>query len=215
MYICKYCGKECKNPNSLRNHERLCKLNLNRQESSFVKYNKLKTDGIISVWNKGLTKETDIRVKKQSDTAKENFRTGKTKSVWLGRKHSEESKKKMSDKAKFNHDNGIGHTWMHRWGEPSYAEKWLYKVLDTNDIVYEKEKPFFGFFLDVAIGNKCIEIDGEQHYNIDKFPEIHNSDIRKDKLLFDNGWKELRIRWKDVINNEQEYIKRIINFIKS
>jgi hypothetical protein len=30
MYICKYCGKECKNDNSLRNHERLCPKNENR-----------------------------------------------------------------------------------------------------------------------------------------------------------------------------------------
>lgn len=31
MFICKFCGRECKNDNSLRNHERLCKLNPNRQ----------------------------------------------------------------------------------------------------------------------------------------------------------------------------------------
>lgn len=28
---CQFCGKECKNRNSLRNHERVCKLNPNRQ----------------------------------------------------------------------------------------------------------------------------------------------------------------------------------------
>lgn len=32
-YICKYCGKECKNANSLRNHERLCKSNPNHQKN--------------------------------------------------------------------------------------------------------------------------------------------------------------------------------------
>lgn len=31
MFNCKFCNKECKNDNSLRNHERLCKLNPNRQ----------------------------------------------------------------------------------------------------------------------------------------------------------------------------------------
>lgn len=30
-FICRYCGKECINANSLRNHERLCKENPNRQ----------------------------------------------------------------------------------------------------------------------------------------------------------------------------------------
>ena len=32
-YVCRYCGRICKNNNSLRNHERLCKKNPNRQIS--------------------------------------------------------------------------------------------------------------------------------------------------------------------------------------
>ena len=35
-FICKFCGRECKNQNSLRNHERLCKCNPSRQ---YVKFN--------------------------------------------------------------------------------------------------------------------------------------------------------------------------------
>ena len=39
---CQYCKKECLNPNSLRNHERLCKENPDRQiiKSNFIEYNK-------------------------------------------------------------------------------------------------------------------------------------------------------------------------------
>jgi hypothetical protein len=39
---CKFCEKPCKNNNSLRNHERLCKKNPNKQEvvSNFIEYNK-------------------------------------------------------------------------------------------------------------------------------------------------------------------------------
>jgi hypothetical protein len=33
MLLCKFCTKECKNDNSLRNHERLCKLNPDKQIS--------------------------------------------------------------------------------------------------------------------------------------------------------------------------------------
>ena len=38
---CNYCDKVCKNDNSLRNHERLCKLNPNKQVlvSNFIKWN--------------------------------------------------------------------------------------------------------------------------------------------------------------------------------
>jgi hypothetical protein len=40
-YICRYCGRICKNDNSLRNHERLCKENPDRQilVSNFIKWN--------------------------------------------------------------------------------------------------------------------------------------------------------------------------------
>lgn len=72
-FICKYCGKICKNAISLRNHERFCKENPNRQISYFVKYNAECTNGERTIWNKGLTKETDERVKKQGITLKERY----------------------------------------------------------------------------------------------------------------------------------------------
>ena len=37
MLFCRFCKKECKNDNSLRNHERLCKLNPDRQLTSYEK----------------------------------------------------------------------------------------------------------------------------------------------------------------------------------
>jgi hypothetical protein len=59
---CQFCGKVCKNDNSLRNHERLCAKNPNK--SSFK--SNLKNRG----WSKGLTKETDTRIAKQSVSLK-------------------------------------------------------------------------------------------------------------------------------------------------
>ena len=46
-YTCRYCGKECKNANSLRNHERLCRLNPDRQFTKFsdTEWQKNKIDG--------------------------------------------------------------------------------------------------------------------------------------------------------------------------
>ena len=58
-FICEFCQKALLNGNSKRNHERLCKLNPNRQISSWVKFNHERGS-----WNKGLTAETDERVKK-------------------------------------------------------------------------------------------------------------------------------------------------------
>lgn len=69
---CQFCGKECKNRNSLCGHERLCKENPNRQESTFVKYNAERDHA----WNKGLTKETDERVAKSGLTLHNSFVSG-------------------------------------------------------------------------------------------------------------------------------------------
>ena len=62
-YKCQYCGKICKNANSLRNHERLCKLNPNHREHTGFKYD----------WNKGLTKETSEGLKHVSESLKRRY----------------------------------------------------------------------------------------------------------------------------------------------
>lgn len=59
---CKYCGKECKSINSLKQHECRCPSNENRKSDVTKGFN---TPGI-TPWNKGLTKETDERVLKSS-----------------------------------------------------------------------------------------------------------------------------------------------------
>lgn len=46
---CKYCNKLCKNDNSLRNHQRLCKLNPNKQVlvSNLIEYNQKVKMGVV------------------------------------------------------------------------------------------------------------------------------------------------------------------------
>ena len=52
--FCKFCDKECKNENSKRNHERLCKLNPYKQEIKsigFTKYNQSVKNGDVKAIN--------------------------------------------------------------------------------------------------------------------------------------------------------------------
>jgi hypothetical protein len=84
MLICNHCNKECKNDNSLRNHERTCPYNPNR------KYKNGMTGK--TAWNKGLTANSDDRVKKQALLQK-----GKQKGFKKGSTHSKETKEKISD----------------------------------------------------------------------------------------------------------------------
>lgn len=160
--------------------------------------------------------------KKEWETTKAGFGTHKRKcyenpdripSYWEGKKHSDETKKRISNGAKKAHDEGKGHTWKNRYLNPSYAEKWLYELLDSHNIIYEKEKHFFGFFLDVAVGNKCVEIDGEQHYDISRFPEQLERDKRKEMLLEENSWQLLRVRWSEIKKEPEKFANKILNFL--
>lgn len=71
--VCQFCGKLCKNSNSLCNHERLCKANPDRQIIS--RHSITGRDA----WNKGLSKETDSRVEKYSNTTSSLYKSGKIK----------------------------------------------------------------------------------------------------------------------------------------
>lgn len=133
--------------------------------------------------------------------------------VGLEKSTQKKLKKKCPRVQKKAHDEGRGHTWVHRSDSPSYAEKWLYGFLDNREIIYEKEKPYKGFFLDVVIGNKVIEIDGEQHYDAIKFPEQTERDERKDKLLKEDGFQELRLRWSWVQSNKEEAVNLLNEFL--
>ena len=94
-------GKECKNANSLRNHERLCKENPERQVSPFVKLNAER-----GAWNKGLTAETDERVKKYGKTLSERYKgTDEGKRI-MSHPHTEEYKQKMREIAIRRHLGG-------------------------------------------------------------------------------------------------------------
>lgn len=77
-YICAFCDKVCKNANSLRNHERLCKANPDRQLTTYEKYGPIEgfnTKGHKS-WNKGLTAETNASLAKASQTMKAKYAAG-------------------------------------------------------------------------------------------------------------------------------------------
>lgn len=90
IFICKFCSRECKNTNALRNHERLCIENPNRQQSSRGMLGK-------SSWNKGLISKTDERVFQNRESQRKQRK--EHGSNWYGRKHSEKTKNLMSIKA--------------------------------------------------------------------------------------------------------------------
>lgn len=166
-------------------------------------------------WNKGLTKETDERVKKGSETFKERIKSGEIIPSGLGRVTSKKTKIKISESMKIAHKEG--RAWnigMSRWNnEMSYPEKFFSEVIENEflDKNYENEFSISIYSIDFAWVDKklAIEIDGQQHEK----PEYKSRDMRKDNLLNERGWKVLRIKWVDMYKNPKYWIEVAKDFI--
>lgn len=91
---CPYCGKECKNPNSLAQHSIRCSKNPDRKIQNNLKdWNDKVKNNEVYVWNKGLDK-TDERVLQYS------IKNSIVQKGKVGTPHTEEYKQKMSEIAK-------------------------------------------------------------------------------------------------------------------
>ena len=125
-YICQFCKKCCKNKMSLSQHIRFCKDNPEHIDSPFREYNIKHT-----AWNKGLTEETDKRLKRKGETLRKKFKNGEIIPFWKNKQHSDETKQKISESMKRAQKEGRAYNiGQSRWNnEHSRPEKWLINVL--------------------------------------------------------------------------------------
>ena len=147
--FCQYCGRQCKNKNSLINHERLCVSNPDHQDKEYLYRAGGGWNKGLPAWNSGLTKETSDIIAKSAEKWKENYKKGIYKKP-LGKGSTEEveteRKKKLSTFAKNNNNfwklkrkhiveyNGFKFD--------STYEVIVAKSLDSNGVCWEKPKSF-------------------------------------------------------------------------
>jgi very-short-patch-repair endonuclease/transposase-like protein len=114
------------------------------------------------------------------------------------RKHTEESKKKISrSRIKYLKENPDKVPYLlNHSSKESYPEIYFRELFLIENIEVESKFRVGLYELDFCIPSKKIdiEIDGEQHYYDDKIKE---SDLRRNNFLIENGWDVIRIRWKD------------------
>ena len=211
---CQFCGKECKNRNSLCNHERMCKQNPNKQTSGFSLFHDRIVRGEAKVWNSGLTAETDARVAKHAKAIAEYYTTNEA--FWTGKKHTEETKQKISQSRKqylLEHPDQVPYLLNHS-SQESYPEAYFTELFEKEEINLHKEYYCLGYFLDFCdpVKKIDIEIDGEQHYVDTKIVE---HDKIRNAALEEAGWTVFRVRWAEykAMTDEQKY--NIISHIKS
>lgn len=207
MIICTECGKEYSKM-GIKSH-------IWRAHGSGKNHVAGKTgNGGYPAWNKGLTNETDPRVaaisKKVSKTLKERYPNGTQEFI------PDEVRLKISEGMKKAHKEGRAHNiGKSRWNnEQSYPEQFFSRVIQNEfiDKDFVTEYAMGIYSLDFAWPHKklCIEIDGEQHQ---RFDDVKERDKRKDLLIEREGWKVLRIVWKDMFKDTKTYISMAKQFI--
>ncbi len=146
-------------------------------------------------WNKGLTKETDDRVKAQANTLKDGYKNGRLLPTCKG--HSQETKDKISKaRLKYLEENPdkVPYLLNHYSKGESYPEKYFREIFEIRGIDFEQEVQVGRYSLDFVINGVDIEIDGEQHY-LDK--RIVESDKQRNEYIISKGYKIKRVRWSD------------------
>jgi hypothetical protein len=158
MYKCKYCGKECKNKNSLAQHEIRCRLNPDKLEikSNFSKYNNNLRLGLITKTNTNqYVKAKNLGLPKPEISEKTREKFAK---IWRGRKHTEEEKQKISSSMKkavrerpesYSASNINGRVKKVEYNGLVFDSSWeviVAKFLDDNNIIWERPKNGFEYF---------------------------------------------------------------------
>lgn len=167
--FCKFCGKECKNLNSLTQHEIRCKENPNHininSSNGIYKCNQLG----LNVWNRGLTKDSDERLRKMSENKK-----GICTNPYKGRASTPEKEelRKQNISKSFNSEGKAGRGRKGRYKgiycSSSFELAFVIYCLDHNinltrfsgSYVYEYGGVQHRYYPDFIIDNTIYEIKG-------------------------------------------------------
>lgn len=150
MLLCEFCNKECKNANSLRNHQRLCKSNPNRQEMSWVNKRNSGKPG-----KNQYTKAKELGLPKPeiSDETRLKISESSKNQIW-----TEERRKKLSESMKlavknnpdsYTSSNVCGRVKVEEYNGEKFHGKWEIEVakwFDRNNIKWIRKIDPFNYF---------------------------------------------------------------------
>lgn len=182
---------------SLAAHQTKCPSNPNRK---YVSYTLGKT-----AWNKGLTKDTDMRVAQGARTLTETLKNREERfgfareGFWTDerRKQKSEWRKELHRRDPSSHPN---RKLAGNKNKMSYPEKVAYEFLSRGNIKFEHQAKIESYYVDFLIDNLIIEIDGEYWHDDEK-------DAIRDKHLNTLGFIVHRVKAKSRI---EESIREIL-----
>lgn len=207
---CKFCGKECKNRNSLAQHEIRCPENPDKIANNFAEYNKDIKNKKIKPRNQFTkAKELGLPIPIVSESTRELLKQKST-----GRKHSEETKRKISESYKKylqQHPEkagfAINHSSVQSYPEQYFEELFLHEGIDLK---YHKQigRYQLDFYNERLM--KYVEIDGSQHYS----EYMIQHDLKRTAYLEELGWTGIRICWSEYKTLSEEEKREVVQKIK-
>lgn len=205
---CKYCGKLCKNKNSLAQHEIRCPKNISELKLD-VPGNKLSH----IAWNKGLTKNLDERVAKMSGNVKKTLQQKveagwkpffSTNDFWTAERRAKRSEEKIQlfkDHPELHPNRKLASNKVMSYPEKVAANWFLLHNISyiyQYRTVFKDHSRYVDFFL--TDYNLYVEIDGEYWHSKQK-----EKDNAKDLFaLCEQGISTLRVSPKLGIEKQLE-----------
>lgn len=188
-WICKYCGYVASSRGKLAKHCKDCD-----------EKNKLPKDSL-----------GRIMVPSQQDGLRAYAASLKGKSH-KGRKHTEESKKKISEGRLKALREGRGNHWICPHIKRSYAEQYFYDAFTNAKIEFQNNVWLCQrYCVDFLFGNYYFEVDGEQHYT----EKAIEHDKERETFLLEHGYICIkRCRWKEFrklsFEDKADYINGLV-----
>ena len=229
-FKCPYCEKVVKSFSGLKHHILCCSSNpnildeLNKYKDTRLSSCKKGRDKKSSYpsWNKGLTKYTDERLKKQGDKLSKRYKCGELTGSFKGKKHTQETKDKLRKAAL---ERGLGgHCYkkvykLDKYTFDSSFEEILALDLNKNNIKWNKPKRFnylddkdklHTYTADFYLPDYDLYLDPKNDFLINNInPSLGFSDIQKIKWVMEQNHIKVIILNKDELSWEK--IKYKIN----
>lgn len=200
MLYCKYCNKECKNKNSLAQHEIRCKENTNRIDMSYIKIGHSKGHKGTNQFIKAKELNLDIPIVSEQTKIKIGLKIKNRKHSYLTKQKISEGIRKaiINNPQSYNSSNVNGRVKHCKYKTYTMDSSWellVAKYLDNLNIKWEKPKNFFlykwnnsthKYFPDFYLCdyNIYIEVKGyERERDIAKYNSINNLIIIKNKEI--------------------------------
>jgi len=210
-YKCDRCDREFDKRNALNGHKKSCGKPKKDKKKKDKKI-KCKYCNIVEL-NPFKLGAHIIHCKENPDyeIIKKKINDGK-----IGRKPSDETKKKISESRKkylLENPDKVPYLLNHSSKE-SYPEKYFSEVFINEGIEVQRYFRIGLYELDFCVIDKKIdiEIDGDQHY-LDK--KIVESDKKRNEFLEEKGWEVIRIRWSEYQKMNDVSKRNLIEEIKN